>query len=387
MKILKIITAVILSASTVFMTGCWNYREIESLAIVAGMGIDRSDNGSGYKLTIDLVDMTSAQTSGGGSSTKSKILETEGKTIFDAIRNAINICGKRLFFSDCSIIVISRQIAQSGIKPVLDFFSRDAEFRRDMKLLVSDEKNASEIFKTTPMSNSIISYEIDNMLKSDQKSLSANPSVKLYEALNLLSGEGISLTLPCIKLSNENPDSIQICATSVFKGEKMIGCITNETDAKYIQMINNETKAGILILDYHQGGKRIAIEIFSNDTSVTPVISKNDITMNIKVKMKAAIGENETTMQLSSDTDLSKVKHLAESTIENHIGRIIRIVEAQYDSDIFGFGNEIYMKDTSVWKSIKPKWDKKFKSVGYKVEATVDMLNTAVKHSDTNAGK
>ena len=128
MNKLKYSVLALLIFSITLLTGCWDYQEIENLFLVNGVAIDEGKNGSGYHLTFDTIDITVGKGKT-ESPVKSKLIETNGNTVFDAMRNTIKISGKKLYFADCRIIVISNQIASKGIAPVLDLFNRQTEIR------------------------------------------------------------------------------------------------------------------------------------------------------------------------------------------------------------------------------------------------------------------
>ncbi|MDP4091707.1 MAG: Ger(x)C family spore germination protein, partial [Bacillota bacterium] len=95
MKSLKLmLLSLLVFLNLISMTACWNYREIDKLAIVTGVAIDKGDDQK-FKLTVEVIDFT------GEKNTKavSRTMTMEGKTIFDAARNAISISGKRLYWS------------------------------------------------------------------------------------------------------------------------------------------------------------------------------------------------------------------------------------------------------------------------------------------------
>jgi spore germination protein KC len=125
MKKAKLLLIAALISSLLLLTGCWNYKEIESFYIVAGAAIDRSAD-NGYHVTFDVVDTTSGTK---GPTFRSRFIESEGMTIFDAIRNAVQISDRKLYLGNIKVILISRQIASQGIAPVLDQMMRNEESR------------------------------------------------------------------------------------------------------------------------------------------------------------------------------------------------------------------------------------------------------------------
>ena len=84
------------------MTGCFNYEEVNEMAIVAGVSVDRDPLTSKYILNTELV----KPPSGGKGDPESKIVQTQGDTIFDACANGIMLTGKRNYWAHAQIIII-----------------------------------------------------------------------------------------------------------------------------------------------------------------------------------------------------------------------------------------------------------------------------------------
>ncbi len=146
----------------VFLSGCWNYRELNTMTIVAGIAIDRVADNKGYHLTFEVLDI--AEASGEKSTSVSSLLiETDGLTIFDACRNALQRSDSKLYFGACKTVIISEDLAREGITPLLDWFRRDAEARSTMDVYISSEETAADILKHKAITNNIVSYSIGMM--------------------------------------------------------------------------------------------------------------------------------------------------------------------------------------------------------------------------------
>ncbi len=62
---MKIIKLFLLGSLLFFFTGCYNYRELNQLAITSAIGIDKTEDG--YKVTVQVIN-TQKQGSGSNSS-------------------------------------------------------------------------------------------------------------------------------------------------------------------------------------------------------------------------------------------------------------------------------------------------------------------------------
>ena len=128
----------------IILCGCWNYREIDTLAIVAGIAIDKDIITKKYIVTTEII---TTQMQGVSSIIGSELFTSEGDSIFGAMRNTIEKTGLRLFWSDAKVVIISESIAREGIIPVIDWINRSSDVRPDIWLLISKGNSASEILK------------------------------------------------------------------------------------------------------------------------------------------------------------------------------------------------------------------------------------------------
>jgi len=374
MKKVKVVCLVTLIFSMVFLTGCWNYREIDTMNIVSGLAIDKGEQGLKYHLTFEVLDLSSTPAQG---ATKTKQLESEGDTIFDAVRNAVKSTEKKLFFSDCKVVVISSDLAKEGLQPVMDWFNRDAEPRISLNLVISKDKTAADILKKETSSDEIASYKISSMLDHDTSYLGKAAKVQLYQAYDLLEGKGVSLILPAIKTAIlKTGNTLDLAGTAMFKKDKLIGFLDND-ESRFLLFINGKIKGGILLANVDSNENNISLEISHSETKITPVISNDQVTMKIDIKVKVAMGEDNTGGDKLNKTAIQDIQKSAEKQLVAGVKGIIEKVEKEYDSDIFGFGTSVFQSNPGFWKKIEPDWDKIFSTLKCQISAQIKIENTA----------
>ena len=221
------------------LAGCWNYREIDSLYIVAGVAIERDTESGGFILYIEIVEPsnTEEQTS------ESKIVESRGQTIFDAARDAIDTSGKRMFWNHAKIIIVSEEIAREGILDVIDWFYRDAEPRLTLDLLVAQGASAKDIITSTGITNKVRSFEINDTL-DNVDSIEKYPKAELYKIVSMLKFDVPYAYTPSITINKQGDVEVsKVSGIAIFKGDKLKGFL-DEEDTKYFLYIKNEIKGG-----------------------------------------------------------------------------------------------------------------------------------------------
>ena len=376
----KFLAVVLALLPAVLFSGCWDYREVENLNIVGGIAVDKGQNGYRYHLTFECMKMAGDLKSGG---VQPLIIETDGNTIFDAVRSALNESDKKLYFSHMKILILSSDIAKEGILPVLDWFNRDAEPRITLQILISKEKTAGEVLKLKPESSQLTSFQMSQALLEATSYSAAINQVRLFEVYNVLNSEdATSLTLPGIETKKEGDVSVpQLAGNAVFSGDRLIGWLDKQS-SKFLMFVLGKVHGGLLLTGVHPNDSSVTLEILTCKTSVKPVINGKTITMKIDVNMNAAYGEQNSRKNFLDIYPLKTFEISASQTLKSGIENVIDLAQQQYSADIFGFGSKVYQDDPKVWNGLRTDWNKTFPSVKYEVTAEVAIRNTA-----TLAGK
>ncbi|MDM5327006.1 Ger(x)C family spore germination protein [Neobacillus sp. CF12] len=358
-----------------FISGCWNYREIDQLAIVAGAAIDKQDDK--YLVSAEIVNVT------GGKEAKvsPKVVTGIGDTIFDAIRNTIKISGKQLYWAHSEILIISQEIAREGVVEVIDLFARDPETRMSSNLLISKEKTAKEILEQQSITTEIQSSQINKMLMS-QKGLSKAPVIAIYQFVNNLADNTRSAVLPAISnKKTQGKSETELFGSAVFKKDKLSGFLNGE-DTKYFLFVLNKVKGGLLIQKEKLEGSdvKVSLEIFADKTytKIKPVYSNGKLTMKLDVFVNVAIGELEGSKNYMNEPGRTKLQKAAEKSLEDNINRVIKKVQNEYNSDIFEFGRIVQDERPDVWKELEDDWEKIYKDLEVKVKAEIIIKDSSL---------
>lgn len=366
------ILAALVIANIMLMTGCWNYREIDKLAIVAGVAVDRGTAGR-YRLTVEI-----AETTGGRESKiSSKIIAMEGKTMFDAARNGISLVGQKLYWSHSKVILLSREIAGEGLTHILDWYTRDSETREDVYIMVSAGATAEEIFTGTPAVGHINSIELSDMVKS-QESLSKAPIIDILQYNIETKTKGLSAVVPAVRLKKADDKTVpEIFGTAIIKNDKLEGFLNGE-ESMYLLFARNEVKGGVLVEMPADGDATpVSLEIFKSKTKTKPVVNGKDIEINLSVDTTVAIDEIESSRNYIDEDGRKKLEQTAETALKQKIEALIKKVQTEFDADIFKFGLELRNNNKNAWDNVSQNWEEIFKDLKVNVKTKVHIKNSA----------
>lgn len=357
------------------LCGCWNYRGLNEINIVSGMAMDMDPVSGEFTVVFETVDLINVKSAG----PKSKLVESTGKTIFDAARNAKRRLEKKLYFGNSQILIVSEELARSGhLEHIIDWYLRDSELRETSHVVISQEKTAAELLRVKGINNPIISYEIENMIMDDNVTTSSTNSNVLYQIYDTLHTEGLSLTLPVLHITSNNQElTSETNGVAVFKDKSMLGYLTPD-ESKYFLFVINKVKGGILTLPSTDGKKDdVSLEISENKTKQTFSVEDGKLKFVVDTETRVYLDEIAEEFDAVDEEAVASLEAAAGAKLKQEMESVIKRVQAEYGSDIFGFGNTIRQKNNKLWSSVSGYWDALFPTLEVTVNAKVNIANTA----------
>ncbi len=371
-----ILLFVLVIACPTQLCGCWNYQDIEKVSIVSGFAIDKSPRGDEYLITVELADF---EITGKDTKQTGKFVEATGRTVFDAIRNIIDFSGKKLYWAHANVVIISQALAAEGIAAPIDLIFRDAEMREEMYIFISKEEKAGDILKQDTMLSQTSSENIESVITGQSRVGNSYP-IQVYQLINNLEEEGISVTLPCLCLQeNTGQKTIRPDGIAIFRGDKLAGFLSPE-ETKYFLFAINRFKKGIFTLREHTSREEdnISLEIYKTRTDFKPGFVRNKLTMNIGIKQEVALAEIGTSTDYIKEKNRSVVEADAEKSLKKALEILIKKVQEDFDTDIFGFGRIIKADMPQVWKNSRKKNEDLFRELKIHINVDMNIKNSAL---------
>lgn len=373
----RAIMILIIFSLSLLTTGCWNYVGLNDMTVISGIAIDKIDDD--YKLSFEIYNLQETTT---GEPIKSEIIETTGKTIFDAVRNAKKKISNKLYFSDAKVIIISQDIAkEDGINNVLDWFFRDPEIRETIGLVISQEETASAFFKVDGLTNTIVSNDIKNIIEKDQAITSSTEMKQLYKVFDILNNEGESLVLPAIRLIENNDENVcEVNGIAVFKEDKLVDYLSSE-ETKYYLLAKGLLKGGIITintkLNNDEESQKISLEVKSSNSSQEYTsLEENNLTIKVSTSTDVTLSECADKDKKLKEENIVELEKKSASLIKRNIEKVIKKIQNNFDTDILGYGKKIYQKYPKKWTEIQDDYEEMFKNITVEVESKVKIYNT-----------
>lgn len=382
LRVLATIAAIIITLS-VLLSGCWDNVEIDELFIVTGVALDTAETLENIDLTVQIGQIKqssrgSAQSgSSGGSGGESQegeflTFQTTTDTILKGVSEFNRDSRHKLMMHHNQALLFGADLAAQGIQKHLDYFLRDQQARLEVPVIVVDGR-ADEILKTPLKEEEISGVYIAGMFE-DLSKISIKYRERLVDFISKLLDDSTAPVAPMLKIeeSGQNKE-IVLSGFAVFKGDRMVGSISNAETLGYIFAMDKVKSCEFPIKD-NEG--QAVLHIVSLKTQRKVKIDENGkVSAALKVAATVHLGEQHGFENIPSKQKLDYISELAQEELKNAI--LTTFYATQFmQTDIYGFGLSVYQKYPKKWKAMQENWDNIYSQMELSVDVQVKLTAT-----------
>ena len=147
------------------LSGCYDYKEINDLAIITAIGVDYKDEE--YKITLEILNDQNDKDSG-----KIKAYTKTGsdKSLAKALEKAADLLSDQANYTHVKLLILSDTITDGKFQNIIDFFMRSTYFRENFYVISSMDTEPEKILEKNTDENPVASTAIINLLESQDYS-------------------------------------------------------------------------------------------------------------------------------------------------------------------------------------------------------------------------
>ena len=174
------------------LPGCSNYKELNDLSIVVGMGIDYIPSKNIYEVILQTMNPSENTAQGMGSGATPVVsLKTIGKTISEAAANSAKLLSRENIYSHIELLIIGEQLAKKeSLNFIFDVFERDASVRVNIPVLIARDSDVRSTMDILPSSDKIPVRMMAGKLRNSSNTTGEDGESKIYEIIEELSNLG-----------------------------------------------------------------------------------------------------------------------------------------------------------------------------------------------------
>lgn len=360
-----------------FTTGCWDYRELNDMAIVTGLAIDKKDDQ--YLISVLIANSKKSQESAKEGEAQTIVYEGEGKTILEGINHINSVSPKEIYIGHLTVVVMSEEVAKEGIFNISDLLLRSPQSRKRFHFLISKDSKAGDVLKILSPLESFPSQNIANNLLTTSRVQAAAIDVLYTEFLSKVLTPGVSPVLPVItiegdvkegssegNLTQTDPKTIlRLEPDAIFRNDKLIGFASDE-EARAVNLINNDVTLNNVTIKCDD--TNLIVRISASDTNKSVHFENGEPVITLNVKESGYITEINCNRNLNDPKVIEDIEKEISEDIKEALLRTVDKLQNKYQADVLGFGNLIYKYNHKYWKTVKDNWDtNKFRELEVKV--------------------
>jgi spore germination protein KC len=373
------------------LSGCSNYKELNELSIVVGLGVDYIPSKNTYQVIFQSIIPSEnvAQGSGSGATAVTSYI-TNGKTLSEAAYNNSRLNSRQNIFSHIQVLILGEQLAKKeSLNFIFDVFERDAGVRVNVPVLIARGENVKTIMDILPSNDKVPVRAIVGKLKNASKNSGEYGETKVYQVIENLSTIGSEPAINGISASGNKKKGmtkanledmekayVELHGVAMFRKGKLVGWFDG-IKTRTIQIIHNKILSTNVRI--HCDEKRYNTILLNRLKSHSKVDIRNNQAV---ITINANASGNITELLCNKDISKRKVVREYEEKVEKKLEKEIRegIATAQkMKSDVFGFGEILHYTHVAKWKKSKHQWPEMFSQAKVNVHVKMDIERTGMR--------
>lgn len=360
------------------LSGCWNRRELNDIAVAVAMGIDRVDDN--YRVSVQIVDPSQMTNNSNVDRFPIRVFTEKAPTVFEALRKVTSKTSRKIYLAHLLLLLFDERMAREGIKEPLDFLIRDHEVRPDFHIAITRGYETSDVLSVVTPMEMLSAVDLYRSLGMSQKSWAPTVATNVKEMMGTLMIDGIEPVLTGLTLigdlnKGKSADNVKqpqpfmyfkFTGIGVFREDRLVGWL-KDADSKSYSYVNNQVSSSVSSIKCPESDDMFAVEIIDAKVGRKPSVNNGRPSMQLKAEISANVGEVHCRMEMN-DKSIVALQTAASEQLKHVIEDGIHHVQSKYSVDIYGFGENFHHTYPKQWRQWKDGWDELFAQMPVEVK-------------------
>lgn len=393
-RIIKALTACLpLLLLPLLLSGCWERRELNEVAFVLGLGLDKAEKG--YKVTMQVVIPSSITSQGAGGSGAGGVpvvaYSFTVPTIYESLRKFNLTSSRTAYMGHIRVLVVGEELAREGLGETLDVLKRSREPRMDFFVMVARKTTAENVLKVLTPLDRLPANKLFNALDKSYKVSAKTVAITLDDFIEKLLDQGVNPVLTGVEVQGD-PDEgekktnieqttpsarLRYSGVALFEKAKMAGWMNDNETVGYNYIIDNVTKNTGHNKD--KDGSLVVIEALQTSTKRKVKFINGKPHIYLKVEALCNVEEIEGPDKLDTESKIRYLEKISAERIVTRMKESVQTISSQYNVDIFGFGQSIYRANPQAWAKLQEQNKEGYLKelpVHYDASVTINRIGT-----------
>lgn len=344
------------AALCLLLTGCGRMpypREMEDMALLRTMGVDRE--GGVLALTVS----TGPRARGlQGDQESALVLSARGESLSAAALSLQGLSDSYVFFGYVDQLLLGEELAREDVRPVLDWFARDAELGLGARVWVvrGSAREAVESGGDRGVDSRLTTLRADGEMGVASLSRTAG---EVYADLL----EQGTAYLPALTVSGQEAGSLKDGGYAVFKDGALAGYLEGE-EALGLELLAGQSS--VHMLEERTGEETVSLRVTASSAACR-LTGEGRLSLTCRVAVHLEEYRHPLTASQLEDLQ-NRVKTREEGRVRAALDRL-----RDWKADCLGLGPRAGLTAPQVWSGLQENWDEAFAAMEPEVEVRVEL--------------
>ncbi|PFA62873.1 spore gernimation protein KC [Bacillus sp. AFS015802] len=364
----------IMITMTLLLSGCWSKKELTDLAIVAALGVDKTEDGK-YLMTLQIINPgnVAGGMRGGGGGTQSPpvtIYSSTGDNLVEASRRASSKISRRLYYAHANLVVVGEDLArEEGVETIIDAIDRDHEFRITTTMVIANQSTAEDLLRALTPVDKIPANKVLKTLEFSQKKWGKSIKTSIQDVMKGLQTSDGSTVVSGFRLigdpkhasqleniqESEPESTLESSGIAILKKGKLVDW-SYDQKARGTVWIMDEISGTVISIDWKGKKDAIAYQTDRQKTKVSGKMKDGKPHISIRTRVEGTIGEMEVPVDITDGEIMTRMEKRVEKEVKEEIKQAIEQAQTNH-ADVFDFDETIRRSSPGDWKKLQAMWN------------------------------
>jgi spore germination protein KC len=348
--------------AVLFLTaGCWSRVEINDLAIVTMMAIERvSDQELQIWVQVAVPGNAGSAPGATGESRTQQgppfiTLTAKGQTLPEAARRIQLRTPRRLFWAHTRVVLIGEQLARSGLQGALDFLTRHRELRLTNFILVARGEVTDMMAVTVDLERLPAEY----LREIERSGVGVESTVgDLARTLGGQEADPVlavaAIQAPAAGAVKGQRPTLGLAGSALFRGDRLVSFL-DEGATRGLLWLRGEMKRGEATT--HLPGLEGAFTVEWTHARVARKArwENGRIVISFQVTVEADLSDEQVKADVSDPATLNRMERQVEAEVRSRMLTVLARIQKQH-VDAAELGELVHRQLPGVWQRVKKRW-------------------------------
>jgi len=349
-----------LLALSLSLVGCWSRIEINDLAIVGLIGIDRSEDGD-IELWINvnvpsrLGGAPGTAPAQGSSGSPVVTLSARGQTVVQAANRIQTQLPRRLFWAHARVILIGERLARENSRAAVDFLTRHRELRLNNYVLVVPDKPQDVMGRMVDIER----LPSDYIREIERSRIVPVSTVQTW--VQQLASPGADPYLAVADSVDPPPGApdgqrsgIEVNRAALFQRDRLVHYADFET-SQGLMWLAGQPHHGVVTVTVPGVSGAISVVWLYSHTDRRVRVENGRVAVYVHVRIEGDVAEQQAALDLSDAGQLRRVEAQMAGAVKARMMQAVKLMK-ELKVDSAGIGEEIHRQQPAMWYRLHKDW-------------------------------